>query len=32
VLQERLLKPRHDKMIKELANSGFVITPPARTA
>ena len=32
VLQDRLLKHRQDKMIKELANSGFVITPPARTA
>jgi hypothetical protein len=32
VLQDRLLKHRQDKIIKELVNSGFVITPPARTA
>ena len=31
VLQDRLLKHRQDKIIKELVNSGFVITPPART-
>ena len=31
-LQDRMLKNRQDRMIKELARSGFLVTPPVRTA
>lgn len=32
VLQDRNLKRRQEKLIKELVNSGFVVTPPFRIA
>lgn len=32
ILQDRILKHRQDKMVKELVKSGFVVTPPVRTA
>ena len=31
VLQDRNLKRRQEKLIKELVTSGFIITPPARS-
>jgi hypothetical protein len=32
VLQDRNIKHRQEKLIKELVGSGFVVTPPAKTA
>lgn len=32
VLQDRMLERRQNNMIKELARSGFVVTPPVRIA